>query len=177
MRNMIALTVTAAALAAFTTVYAQTAPAAPPNDAQIAQIVVTADSVDVDYGNLAVKKTKNAEVKAFAETMIRDHTAVNDKALALVKKLHVTPEANGTSASLTKGADATRVRLSHLRGAAFDRAYIDNEVAYHKTVNGALESTLIPNAKNPELKSLLETGLSLFREHQAHAEQVAKELK
>ena len=86
-------------------------------------------------------------------------------------------EANPTSASLTKQADATRERLGHLSGAAFDRAYIDNEVAYHKTVNGALETTLIPNAKNGELKSLLETGLTLFREHQAHAEQVAKELK
>jgi putative membrane protein len=109
--------------------------------------------------------------------MVRDHTAVNDKALALVKKLHVTPEANPTSASLTKDADATRAKLSHLKGAAFDRAYIDNEVAYHKTVNGALETTLIPNAKNAELKSLLQTGLTLFREHQAHAEQVAKDLK
>jgi putative membrane protein len=94
-----------------------------------------------------------------------------------VKKLHVTPQPNPTSASLTKDADATRARLSKLKGAAFDRAYIDNEVAYHETVNGALESTLIPNAKNGELKSLLQTGLTLFKEHQAHAEQVAKELK
>jgi putative membrane protein len=78
---------------------------------------------------------------------------------------------------LTKDADATRAKLAHLRGAKFDRAYIDNEVVYHKTVNGALESTLIPSAKNAELKSLLQTGLTLFREHQAHAEQVAKEVK
>jgi putative membrane protein len=109
--------------------------------------------------------------------MVRDHTAVNDKALALVKKLHVTPQDNPTSQSLTKAAAAERAKLSHMSGAAFDREYINNEVAYHKTVNGALESTLIPSAKNPELKSLLETGLTLFREHQAHAEQVAKELK
>jgi putative membrane protein len=89
----------------------------------------------------------------------------------------VTPEANPTSAGLQKDATATLRRLSQLHGKAFDRAYVSNEVAYHKTVNGALESTLIPSAKNEELKSLLQTGLTLFREHQAHAEQLQKELK
>ena len=153
------------------------AAAGAPTDPQIAHIAYTAGTLDIAAGKQALAKSHNKAIRSFAQEMVRDHTAVNDKALALVKKLHVTPEANGTSASLTKGADATRRRLSHLRGAAFDRAYIDNEVAYHKTVNGALESTLIPNAKNPELKSLLETGLTLFREHQSHAEQVAKELK
>jgi putative membrane protein len=109
--------------------------------------------------------------------MVRDHTAVNQKALALVKKLHVTPEANPTSAGLTKAADAELAKLSKLKGAAFDREYVNNEVAYHKTVNGALSSTLIPSAHNAELKSLLQTGLTLFKEHQAHAEQLAAKLK
>jgi putative membrane protein len=148
-----------------------------PTDPQIAHIAYTAGNIDVAAGKQALAKSHNKAIRSFAQEMVRDHTAVNNKALALVKKLHVTPQANPTSASLTKDADATRTRLSHLRGAAFDRAYIKNEVAYHKTVNGALESTLIPNAKNGELKSLLQTGLTLFREHQAHAEQVAKELK
>jgi putative membrane protein len=121
--------------------------------------------------------SKNKMVRDFAQEMVRDHTAVNNKALALVKKLHVTPEANPTSAGLTKAADAERAKLSKLKGAAFDREYINNEVAYHKTVNGALASTLIPSAHNAELKSLLQTGLTLFKEHQAHAEQVAAKLK
>jgi putative membrane protein len=148
-----------------------------PTDPQIAHIAYTAGNLDIAASKQALAMSHNKAIRSFAEEMVRDHQAVNDKALALVKKLHVTPEANPTSASLTKSADATRTRLSHLKGAAFDRAYIDNEVAYHKTVNGALESTLIPNAKNAELKSLLQTGLTLFREHQAHAEQVAKEMK
>jgi putative membrane protein len=148
-----------------------------PTDPQIAQNAYTAGSIDVDAGKQALARSHNKVVREFAQEMVRDHQAVNAKALALVKKLHVTPQANPTSASLTKQADATKAKLSHLTGAAFDRAYIDNEVAFHKTVNGALESTLIPSAKNGELKSLLETGLTLFREHQAHAEQVAKELK
>jgi putative membrane protein len=148
-----------------------------PTDPQIAHIAYTAGNIDIAAGKQALAKSHNKAIRSFAQEMVRDHTAVNNKALALVKKLHVTPAPNPTSASLMKQANETKARLSHLKGAAFDRAYIDNEVAYHKTVNGALESTLIPNAKNGELKSLLETGLNLFKEHQAHAEQVAKELK
>ena len=153
------------------------AAAAGPTDPQIAHIAYTAGNIDIAAGKQALAKSHNKTVRSFAQEMVRDHSAVNDKALALVKKLHVTPEANPTSASLTKAAAAERAKLSHLHGAKFDRAYIDNEVAYHKTVNGALESTLIPIAKNAELKSLLQTGLTLFREHQAHAEQIAKDLK
>ena len=115
--------------------------------------------------------------RAFAEEMVRDHTAVNDQALALVKKLGVTPQDNPTSQGLTKDATAKRTALAALSGKAFDKAYIDAEVAFHKTVNGALSGTLIPNARNPELKALLQTGLKLFTEHQQHAEQIAQGLK
>lgn len=163
--------------AAMLAIAAPAAAAAGPTDPQIAHIAYTAGNIDIAAGKQALAKSHNKAIRSFAEEMVRDHSAVNDKALALVKKLHVTPEANPTSAGLTKAADAERAKLSHLHGRAFDRAYIDNEVAYHKTVNGALESTLIPNAKNAELKSLLQTGLTLFREHQEHAEQVAKDLK
>jgi len=108
---------------------------------------------------------------------VRDHAAVNDKALALVKKLGVTPEANDTSAALTKQAGDTSANLAKLSGAEFDKAYVANEVAYHKAVNAALKDALIPNAQNGELKALLETGLVLFTEHQKHAEHLAMELK
>jgi putative membrane protein len=165
------------ALAALAALASPAAAAAGPTDPQIAHIAYTAGNIDVAAGKQALARSHNRVIRSFAQQMVRDHQAVNVKALALVKKLHVTPEANPTSAGLQKDATATLRRLSHLRGHAYDRAYIDNEVAYHKTVNGALESTLIPSAKNGELKSLLETGLTLFREHQAHAEQVAKELK
>ena len=87
-----------------------------------------------------MQKSKNKEVRDFAEDMVRDHTAVNDQALALVKKLNVTPQDNATSKALVKQADAKRAELAKLNGAAFDKAYVDNEVAYHKTVNGALET-------------------------------------
>jgi putative membrane protein len=68
-------------------------------------------------------------------------------------------------------------KLAKLSGPAFDRAYIQNEVTYHQTVDNALETTLIPSASNPELKGLLSTGLKIFQGHEQHAEQVAAALK
>jgi len=151
--------------------------AAKPTDPQIAHIAYTAGQLDIEAAKQAISKSTNKDVRAFAEDMVRDHTAVNDKALDLVKKLNVTPEDNDTSRALTKQAEEKRAELSKLTGVAFDKAYIDNEVAYHKTVNGALETTLIPSASNPELKSLLQTGLKIFQGHQQHAEEVAAALK
>ena len=109
--------------------------------------------------------------------MERDHEAVNKQALDLVKKLKVTPEDNDTSRALTKQAAAKQAELAKLNGAEFDKAYVANEVAYHKTVDGALETTLIPSASNAELKSLLQTGLKIFQGHLQHAEQIAGALK
>jgi putative membrane protein len=150
--------------------------AAAPTDPQIAHIAYTADQIDITAAEQALKKTTNPAVKSFAETMIRDHKAVNDQALALVKKLGVTPEENPTSTALSTQAQATLAKLDALSGAEYDRAYVANEVAYHATVNGALRDTLIPSASNPELKSLLQTGLKLFGEQQAHAEALAADL-
>ena len=151
--------------------------AAGPTDPQIAHIAYTADALDIAAGKQALARSHNKTVRTFASEMVRDHAAVNVKALALVKKLHVTPEANPTSTALSKQAAATLRKLSHLHGRSFDRAYAANELAYHKTVNGALAGTLIPSARNGELKSLLETGLTLFREHQTHAEHLVAGLK
>ena len=150
--------------------------ATPITDAQIAHVAYTAGQLDIEAAKQALEKSRNAEVRAFAETMVRDHAAVNDQALALVKKLGITPEANATSAALADGAAGKMRALAALDGAAFDEAYAANEAAYHATVNGALVGTLIPAADNAELKALLETGLALFREHQAHAEHLAQSL-
>lgn len=132
---------------------------------------------DIEAAKQALQKSKNDGVRAFAQQMVGDHTTVNNQALALVKKLNVKPEDNPTSQSLKKEADATRNKLASLNGAAFDKAYIDNEVAYHKTVNNALSDTLIPSAQNAELKALLQSGLALFQAHQKHAEQLASRLQ
>jgi len=150
---------------------------AKPNDAQIAHIAYTAGEIDIKAAQLALKKSTNRDVRAFAQDMLRDHKAVNQKALALVKKLKVKPEDNDTSKSLVKQANAKRAELAKLSGPAFDKAYAENEVAYHKTVDSALESTLIPSASNQELKDLLSTGLKIFQGHEQHAEHVVAGLK
>lgn len=148
-----------------------------PSDAQIAHIAYTAGNLDVAAAKLALAKSKSATVREFAGTMVRDHEAVNIKALELVKELKMTPQDNPTSQSLNRAAADTLKRFEALDSAAFDKAYVENEVAFHRTVNGALESVLIPSAKNHQLKSLLQTGLSLFREHQAHAEHLSATVK
>ena len=148
-----------------------------PTDPQIAHIAYTAGQLDITAAEQAIKKSTNPAVIDFANLMIADHKAVNDQALALVTKLGVTPEDNPTSQTLSQQAADKLADLDKLDGIAFDKAYLDNEIAYHVAVNSTLSSLLIPSAQNAELKALLETGLQLFTEHQHHAEMVAAELK
>jgi len=146
-------------------------------DPEIAHIAYTAGEIDIKAAKQAIEKASNKEVKQFAQDMERDHRAVNKQALALVKKLKVTPEDNDTSKALSKQASEKLTELGKLKGAAFDKAYIENEVAYHKTVDSALETQLIPSATNEELKGLLQTGLKIFQGHEQHAEHVEADLK
>jgi putative membrane protein len=150
---------------------------AKPTDPQIAHIAYTAGQIDITAAKQAIAKSKNKAILSFAQDMLRDHEAVNKQALALVKKLKVTPEDNDTSRALSKQAADKQAELARLNGADYDKAYIANEVAYHKTVNGALETLLIPSAANAELKSLLQTGLKVFQGHLQHAEHVAATVK
>lgn len=140
-----------------------------PDDAQIAAIVVVANQVDIDAGKLAATKSTSKEVKEFAQRMVTDHTGVNDAATALVTKLKVTPAGSPTSESLKKGGDDNLATLKKLKGQAFDRAYVDHEVTYHENVLAAIDSTLIPNAKNAELKALLVKVRPAFVAHLEHA--------
>lgn len=147
------------------------------SDVQMAHVAYVADTIDIRQAHLALALSDNADVRAFAETMIADHTAVNDQALALLKKLGVKPEDNFLSQQLLKGASDTMAKLSALKGADFDRAYAANELAYHKTVNGVVADAFIPNADNPEVKALFEAGLKIFKAHEMHAEKMVAELK
>jgi putative membrane protein len=156
---------------------APAARAAAPNDAQIAAIVVAANTVDIDAGKQAESKTKNKDVRAFAKQMVTDHTSVNKQATALVQKLHVTPEENATSKTLRQDGAASQTRIGQMSGKDFDKAYVDNEVKYHETVIDALDKTLIPNASNAELKALLVKARPIFVEHLEHAKHLQTELK
>ena len=139
------------------------------NDAQIAAIVVTANQVDIDAGKLAESMGNSPEVKKFGKDMVRDHTGVNKSAVDLVTRLKVTPEDNATAMSLKKGGMANVDNLKTMKGMAFDKAYIDHEVAYHEQVLEAMDKTLIPGAQNEELKALLVKVRPAFASHLAHA--------
>lgn len=147
-----------------------------PTDAQIAEIVLKANQVDVDAGRLAMSKTANPKVKAFAREMIAAHTEIGKEALALVMKLGVTPEPSVTSHSLEGGGAANIELLSKLKGVQFDRAYVGHEVAYHRQVLGAVDDILIPSAENPELKALIRSVRPLFVAHLEHAQALRESL-
>lgn len=145
------------------------------SDAQIASIVVTANQVDIDAGKLA-SGSANGEVKTLANLMVTDHTSVNKSAVDLVTRLKVTPEDNPTSQSLKSGGDQNLAHLKTLKGAAFDKAYVDHEVAYHEQVIAALDKTLIPSASNADLKALLVKVRPAFVAHLDHAKRVQASL-
>jgi putative membrane protein len=146
-------------------------------DQQIAHIAYTASKIDITAAKQALVRSENKDVRAFAADLVRNHEAANKQAIALGRELKVTPKDNEISRTLSKSAAFKTRELSKLKGAAFDKAYLDNEVAYHKTVEDVLETLLIPSASNMELKSLLQTGLKIFQGHKQHAEQVLTELE
>jgi putative membrane protein len=149
---------------------------AAPNDAQIAGIVVAANQVDIDAGRLAESKAHSKDVRAFGKQMVTDHTAVNQQATELVTRLKVKPEDSDTAQALKNGGADNVANLKTLKGADFDKAYVDHEVAYHQQVIDALDKVLIPNAKNAELKGLLEKSRPAFVAHLEHAKHVQGEL-
>jgi putative membrane protein len=162
----------AAIMLSATSVFAQTNPKL--SDPEVASVAVAANQIDIDYSKIAKEKSKNADVLQFATTMATDHAAVLAKATALVKKLGVTPKDNAVSQKLYADAEKTKKDLRAKSGKAFDKAYIDNEVAYHKAVISAVETLLIPETENAELKKLLQDILPALKSHLAHAEMVQK---
>lgn len=153
-------------------------PAAPPaaapdlSDPEVAHVAVTANSIDIDMAKFAETRTRNAPVRAFAQRMITDHTGVNEQAAALATKLGVTPADNAVSQSLQADAKQARAKLESLRGAAFDRAYMDREIAYHQAVLDAIDKVLIPTTDNAELKKLLTDVRPAIASHLDHAKRV-----
>jgi putative membrane protein len=139
------------------------------NDLEIAHVAYTADNIDIRYAHLALAISTNPEVRNFAETMIRDHTAVNEQALALLEKLDAQPQDNFLSKALLEGADKLVDEMSQLRGEAFDKRYSENELAYHKAVNDLMKNAFIPNIENAEVKALFEAGYEIFQAHEHNA--------
>lgn len=140
------------------------------NDLEIAHTAYTAGGLDIRYAHLALAISENDAIREFAQTMIRDHTAVNDAAGALITELNVTPQDNELSQALVAGAAAKRAELVNLTGNAFDCAYAENELGYHQVVNKTVAESFIPAVTVAPLKALLEDALVTFKAHEMHAE-------
>lgn len=147
------------------------------SDLEYAHIAYTADNIDIRYAHLALALSTNPDIHEFANTMIRDHTAVNDAALALLAKLGASAQDNAVSQTLNANAEEIINGFVELRGAEFDKAYAENELAYHQAVNELVENTMIPNIDNDEVKALFEEGLEIFKAHEMHAEMMVKALQ
>jgi len=141
-------------------------------DDEIASVAVVANQNDIDFAKIAEKRSKNTEILKFARTMAADHQSVIDQAVALVTKLKVTPKDNAVSKKMAADAKKTQKMLNAKSANSFDKAYIDNEVAYHKAVIAAVETVLIPQAQNAELKALLQAVVPTLKTHLEHAEMV-----
>lgn len=144
------------------------------SDTEIAHVAYIADNIDIRYAHLALAISQTPEVREFAQTMISDHEAVNAAALDLLAKLGAEAQDNFLSQKLNADAEGIIDRLSQLRGVEFDRAYAENELAYHQAVNNLVENTFIPNIDNAEVKALFEKGLEIFKVHEGHAEMMVK---
>ena len=147
------------------------------NDLEIAHAAYTADNIDIRYAYLALAISENPEIHKFANSMIRDHTTVNNLALALLKKLNVQPKDNFLSKFIATRADKLVTEMSKLSGKAFDKRYAANELAYHQEVNKLMAGTFIPNIDNAEVKALFKAGLKIFKAHEKHAEMMVAKLK
>ena len=170
-------TVMAAGIAALlSATAAQAQDAAALNDLEIAHVAYVADNIDIRYAHLALAISTNPAIHEFANTMIRDHTAVNEQALALLAKLGAQAQDNFLSQTLLKNADMLVDEMAGLRGAEFDKRYAENELAYHIAVNDLVGNTFIPNIDNAEVKALFEAGLEIFKAHQGHAEMMVKQV-
>ena len=138
-------------------------------EGEVASIALVANYVSINYGKIAKAKSTNKVVLRFAETMINDHMNLISSATAINSKLAVAPKDNAISQKLLNDAAKITKELRSKSGRAFDKAYIENEIAYHKFVIKRIETELIPETTNAEMRTLLENILSSFKSHLQYA--------
>ena len=153
------------------------AQAAPPSldDATIVAIFDNANTADIETGELAARRGHSPEVRRFGAMLARDHEMVRQQGRDLAGKLGVTPTPPAGDQSERKQAALVR-RLKGLQGAEFDRAFLQHEADFHRTVIAAIETTLLPAIQNQELKNLVLKVAPAFRAHLQMAENMGKSL-
>lgn len=176
MRNTVAVAVLAAgSLVVAGTVFSSPAIAAVKaqgsklNDPTIVAIFDAANTWDIETSGLAAKRGKTHDVREFGAMLVRDHKAVRQQGRDLAKKLGVTPTPP-KDFQMAKDHAAAMRKLQSLHGAAFDRAFLAHEVAYHKAVIDAMTTTLLPALQNAEVKDLVTKVAPAFNAHMVKAQ-------
>jgi putative membrane protein len=169
MKNLFLLAVMAPALTAFADIREM-------DDEQIADVVITANRIAIEAGQLARLRADDEKVKAFAMRMIDEHSGSNRSAHELLARLNLAARNNQISEELQADAGKNLAALESLHGKAFDRAYIDRKVAFHQDVLDTIDNRLMPKATRDDLKALLYNLFSPLSDHLEHAQQIQESL-
>jgi putative membrane protein len=145
-------------------------------DPTIVAIFDAANTWDMETGALAKKRGTTKQIRNFGAMLVHDHTEVRSQGRALAKKLHVTPT-TPRDFGMAKDHAAAMKSLRSVSGKAFDKAFLAHEVAYHKAVIDAINSTLLPALKNQEVKDLVAKVAPAFKAHEVAAQQMLDGLK
>lgn len=172
MRHRIPLLAAIALFGPVAAAYAQNAQG--PDDPTIVAIFDAANTADIETGQLAAQRGGTEKIRAFGAMLANDHAQVRQLGRDLAKKLGVTPTPPKDRASADAHAAAMK-RLRALSGKAFDRAFLEHEIAFHGAVVDAVTTTLLPAIDNAELKALVEKVAPAFVAHQKTAEKLLSE--
>lgn len=142
------------------------------NDAQIIEIVITANQADLSLGHLVKSKSTDNEVNFFAQRMVTDHSTNLESIATLMTRLKITPQDSPICQNFIVKSMENITNLNSLDQTEFNKTYINQEVIFHEQVLNAMDAILIPNAKNAELKQLLEKIRPAFNSHLEHAKRV-----
>lgn len=145
-------------------------------EGQIAAVVIAANDGEIQQGNAAATRATSGDVRSFAQMMVSDHTAALTAARDTFTRLGITPQENDVTATLRSTTPQTITNLNTYNGAAFDRAYIRHQVDLHQWLLRALDESLIPSARTPELRALLTTQRGAVAQHLEQARQLSGRL-
>jgi putative membrane protein len=152
-----------------------TAPTATLTDANIVALLDEANQADSATGAFALKKASDKDVKGFAKMMMGEHHALRVQGLALAKKLKITPEAPTDDPVKAAGSAEMSALQSAGSGAAFDKAYIDQEITIHQAVLDLAQKGH-DQTQNAELKALIEKAKPVIQKHLDRAQAIQQQL-
>jgi putative membrane protein len=144
----------------------------PLTDEQILAVADAANATEIEQAKVGQKKAKNDKVKKLAGTIVADHNSAKGKVTKLTAKLKLKPADSSLASTLKSDSTSTIEKLNAATGADFDKAFVDSQVDGNKKLLDAIDSQLVPNAKNEELKKLLEEIRPKVEAHLKEAQDV-----